>query len=238
MLYSNIAKIEKAKETFVGHMKKRHLYTAAVLLTLSLSACGQDSGNITESSQAAETEASSDKEQELSLEDIKSAGSWDGNLYENEAAGISFNMPESWTASSDEDIAAFIESVQAKGTDYLAMAQDLETGEVMQIAVEDLSVTTPNLTDSMDEDMYIDALRSQLDLNEEQGLEITHVDEENAELSLGGESYKGFTATMSANGQSINQVYAVRKIDDKHMMTVIYITAEDAGTEVLEELFI
>ena len=50
MLYSNIAKIEKAKETFVGHMKKRHLYTAAVLLTLSLSACGQDSENITESS--------------------------------------------------------------------------------------------------------------------------------------------------------------------------------------------
>ena len=127
--------------------------------------------------------------------------------------------------------------IGGEGTDYLAMAQDFDTGSVLQIAIEDLSVTSPIFTSSMDEDSYLEALRQQLDLQMEEGMEMTSVDEENGDLMLGSENYKYFNAVATASGVDVNQIYAVKKVGDKNMIAIIYITADDASADELSALF-
>lgn len=222
-------------------MRKKTLYAGAILLALSLSACGQKAEASGENGAGAEAEAPADVEadeaEDLSLEEIKAAGSWDGNVYTNEAASMVLSLPDTWMASSEEDIAAFVESLGGEGTDYLAMAQDFDTGSVLQIAIEDLSVTSPIFTSSMDEDSYLEALRQQLDLQMEEGMEMTSVDEENGDLMLGSENYRYFNAVATASGVDVNQLYAVKKVGDKNMIAIIYITADDASADELSALF-
>lgn len=221
-------------------MRKKTLYAGALLLALLLSACGQKAEVSGESKKVNGTEASADAEEtkDLSLAEIKSAGHLEGNVYTNDAVKMVLNLPESWSASSDEDIAAFVDSLGGEGTDYLAMAQDLETGSVLQIAIEDLSVTSPIFTSSMDEDKYLDALREQLGMQTAgDGMEPVSIDDENKDIMLGSQNYRGFNAVMTASGVDVNQIYAVKKAGKKNMIAIIYITTGSAITEDLSAMF-
>ena len=89
----------------------------------------------------------------------------------------------------------------------------------------------------MDEDSYLEALRQQLDLQMEEGMEMTSVDEENGDLMLGSENYRYFNVVATASGVDVNQIYAVKKVGDKNMIAIIYITADDASADELSALF-
>ena len=54
---------------------------------------------------------------------------------------------------------------------------------------------------------------------------------------LGSENYRYFNAVATASGVDVNQIYAVKKVGDKNMIAIIYITADDASAEELSALF-
>lgn len=167
-------------------------------------------------------------------------GIWEDNVYTNDFAGITFTAPDGFVINDDEEIAAMMQIgadvLGEGGADfpqevldniaslYDMVAMDMSTGSSVMVMFENLTANSA-LGAVVDESLYLESLKAQLEQMEAAGLIYTLGDVEDYEI--GGQAYKMLTATttMESAGISVEmgQAYIVKKIDN--YIAAIVITA-------------
>ena len=158
-----------------------------------------------------------------------------GNSYTSEYSGISFNKPDAWTYSSDEELAAlisasaeqldttnFAKSVAEMGSVYDMMATDPATGSNVMVLYENLKIT--NAGNSLTAKEYLDILKTQLPT--QSGMDYNFMSEET--VTFNGNEYLKGTFTLTIETSIISQVYYMRAIGD--VMNVVIVTPVNGVT--------
>lgn len=124
-------------------MKNTLAILMAVLLVVSMAACGASpeagsSSSEASSSEPASAPESSQAESSSSESEAPAAfarGAWDGNVFTNEVTGVTLTVPEDWVISSDAELS----------TQYNIPVETLQDPEaVLQSAgIPDLTVKSP-----------------------------------------------------------------------------------------------
>lgn len=169
---------------------------------------------------------------------VPTPGTWTDNVYENEYAGLTFTMPEGWTALSDEEISEMMgvgtEIMKESGLEfseemlelqsiYAMMAQNPTTGTNVSLMFENLALSAGGT--KLTETDYIDALKSQL---EQVGIPYTFG--ETTERTIGGNTYVVLEADATDYGAK--QFYCVRKSGKYMIASIITITGDDSVEDV------
>ena len=189
-------------------MKKRRLFLLAVILLLL-------AGSLKGEGQAATREFA--------------RGSWDGNVFTSEFAGLRFTMPNNWLAGSDEEIAAlmgvsldflsergmrFSERILELTNIYDMMVQNPFNGDSVALMYENLSMHIGG--SQITETLYLEILREQLN-----SLGIGYTFSDITETVIAGETFKTLEAALPDFGFS--QFYHARRIDSFICLIIVTI---------------
>jgi hypothetical protein len=173
-------------------------------------------------------------------------GRWDGAQYTSEFIGLSFTLPEGWTASTDEEIAAvlgvgadilaeagnsFTEEMLAIPNVYDMMALNLASGSNVFVLLENLAVQPLGILISAS--AYLDSVSQQI---AEVEMELfRYVPGEPFEVELAAQKYEARQLAMQMEDGTVlgTQVYCARKIDG--YMAVILVSA--VGEDTPESIF-
>lgn len=200
-------------------MKKFLSAILAILMLLTVCGCGS-SDNTTDA----------DKAPEFTI------GEWNGNVYTNEFAGLTFNMPGGWTYASEEELVELmglalditvednevLQKIAELSNSYALYASNATETNNVQILFENLAVTGNK---EMTAEQYLDVVCSQLESTySSMGFTCTLGDRET--LKLGSSEYIMVDITAEYSGISVQQTYAVRKVD-KYMASIVF-SAESA----------
>lgn len=166
-------------------------------------------------------------------------GTIDGNVYSSEYAQFTFTKPDDWNYSTDEELAALINSssdmisassfektLADAGSVYDMMAKDDVTGSNIMVMFENLTVT--NAGRSVTAEEYLDILKENL---AGQTTDMTYNFMAQEDVTIGGNEYLKATFTVTIATSILSQVYYMRAIDN--VMCVIIstpangVTAED-----------
>jgi hypothetical protein len=179
---------------------------------------------------------------------ILTRGTWNGNQFTNEKAGVTFNLPEDWVVSTDEEMAAMLGS----GTEILANSDLGYSEEEIKKSIElttiydfiaadsngasNVMVIYENLkkqssTRTMNEKKYIEFLSSQIEAAG-MGYEVGEV----SELKIGDINYATLTVTLSMGGASLEQVYLVRR-QGNYMINILITIMPESDLETLVGYF-
>ena len=172
-----------------------------------------------------------------------SRGTIQGNVYTSEYLGLSFNKPDSWVYSTDEEIADamnlgaemllgenFKNVLEDSGTVYDMMVVDVLTSSSINIGFENLAKTySSNIT----VDQYIQALKTQF----ESITSISVTFPETAETKkLGQTEFTKLECSVTTQGVSMKQVYYLRKVD-KYMSFIIVTIPSGYTVAEIEAMF-
>lgn len=229
-------------------MKKLSILAATVLLAMSITACGksddkqnnnpsttQDTNVVTmdESQTEAETE-----EETLAPMDY-TAGTWDGDVYTNESIGVTFTLPNGWTAGTALELA----QVQNAGSEITGTSEE-ELAALMEQATYDLYIYNTETSSQimmMGEDFsayngitaedYLDSVGSQLtNLDPSTGMEYEV--SEYYDLQIGDSTFTAMDARLTYNGITTTQTYATYEINGK-IVSMILTDGPDAANECM-----
>lgn len=196
-----------------------------------LTGCGKEEEKTIDDNTANEQPA---QEQKVEF----SMGEWNNNVYTNDFLGLTFNLPEGWTYSSDEQIAEmmnlgaeFLNDDQkvaaevAKLTSaYYMVANDPNTGNSVSIISEKpaMEFTT---------EYYLNQVKTQLGAVESMSYEIGDISKE----KVAGREYDIITATTTISGIEFTQKYYVYKMD-KYFVSIIAtsVTGEDGIKDIIK----
>ena len=178
------------------------------------------------------TEKSDEKEiveqkQETNVEETAkpefSMGEWNGNAYTNEFLGLKFNLPQGWTALSDEEIAEMMNiGTELLNDDQKALAQMAElTGVYYMVAKNpntgnNVTIYSEKQLTEVSAESYIDALKTQLSAVQSINYEVT----ESSKEKVSGIECNTLTLNASMSGVEMIQKYYIYKID-KYMIGII-----------------
>ena len=197
-------------------MKKRRLFLLAVILLLL-------AGNLK-------------GEQTQEVREF-ARGSWDGNVFTSEFAGLKFTMPHNWLAGSDEEIAAlmgisldflsdlgmrFSERMIELTTIYDMMAQNPFNGDSVALMFENLAAHIGG--GQITETLYLEILRGQLN-----SLGMGYTFSEITETVIAGKTFKTLEAALYDFGFS--QFYHARRIGN--FMSIIVITIDFGNDDMI-----
>lgn len=227
-----------------------------MLSTFLLSACGNKPAATTsedttaaEQSSEATTEETTEAESteaeestdaaETSAAGEVSRGIWDGNVYTNTFAGITFTKPESWLVASDEEM----ENIFNTGLDVVGMdnseqmkrllemkviadmmVQNPTTNSNLSIQFENLSLAIGGM--NMTEDQYLDINREQLIAIPSMNYEV---DTAYYDIELSGNTYRAMDAVLV--DMNMTQYFCVRK-EGKYMIALTFTVI---GDDTIEE---
>lgn len=171
-----------------------------------------------------------------------SRGKIEGDVYKSEYLGLEFTKPSSWVYSTDEEIAAsmnlgadmlgdkFKEAVEKNPSVYDMMVVDSLTRTNINISYENLA---KSMSTNITEEQYIDAVKKQFASITSMSVKFSDKVEK---VKLGEQEYTKITATTTASGVSMTQVYYVRKID-KYMSLVIATIVSGYTASDIEAMF-
>lgn len=202
-------------------MKKLSRFSAlllAVLMTLSLAACGGGG-------------QSTDKE--------FSAGVTDGNTYTNEYFGFAATLDENWTMLTDDQIAQ-ITGQTAEALDSDNLAEMYETGKVV---MEMYGVRSDNSTVNVtvgaingakyDESGYADESIKQLpDQLATAGFENVQIDK--TTINFAGAEHAGIAITATVQGVAVQEILACVKLGDYVAVITAVTTGDSSPSEILD----
>ena len=177
-----------------------------------------------------EKDAGESASEEAETQGSPAAGVWDEEqtVCTDAYAGVQFTMPEGWIPVTQEQMAQL--GGDTAGSLYAMMAVDLASGSNVITLYEDLEETAGILAGSVDEDVYIESLRGQL---EAQGIVPG---EEVEEKSIGSQTYHCLSAITESEGVVMNQYYLLRKIDS-HMFCILITAQEDETADEYIAMF-
>lgn len=195
-------------------MKKSMAFLLAVMMVLSLAACGSK-----------EPPADTDKQQPKPTEFVR--GVWDGSVYTNESIGFTLTLPEDWLIATDEELAEIMglalesnpttseisEEFLKAQTTYDAMAQDPATGANVIIMAENLALSVGGT--SYDEVKYSEVLINGLPVQQP---DYNYQFAEGENITLGDTAFYKVTAT--ALDGMLTQNYYFQRVG-KHMAVIV-----------------
>ena len=176
-----------------------------------------------------------------------SAGEWNGNVYTNEFASITYTEPSGWSHASEEELVqmlgesiemtaddnAFVEKIAEMSNSYVLHSANADGTGNAQLLFENLAMTGNK---SMETEAYLDLVTSSLE-TEYAGMGLEASLSEVETIQIGGCDYLAVKITCNMEGTPIlEQLYAVRKID-KYMASIILTAALDVTTDDLLACF-
>lgn len=186
--------------------------------------------------------ACSEKNEEVKEEEfVPQRGSVEGNLYKNEAFGVSFSSPEGWYYYTDEEIAQtvgvtmdemftedFAQAVENTEIIYDMYCTNPETGDTVSVNIENLGVMYGL---AFDEDAYLASAAVQFESQmEAAGVNLTK--NEAGTVIIDGKVVPCLYVTMEVYGVSIYEVIPVKKVGN-WMVTVTFGSLSEASLEEL-----
>lgn len=189
-----------------------------VMIVLSLAVltgCGKkDENTNTENTNVENTTNSGTTQPEQTKKEI-SRGKWEDNVYTSEFAELKFTLPEGWTRSTDEEIAAMMQLGAAMLEDegkynaeiakltsvYDMLAKSADQTSNIQVMMEKVPLSA---------DEYAETLKKNLASLEQLSYNIG----ETTETTIGGNTYKAVNAKVEVSGMKMEQSYYVRKEGD------------------------
>ncbi|MBR6725845.1 MAG: hypothetical protein IKL81_02520 [Clostridia bacterium] len=204
-------------------MKKITALILAILMAVSLLACNNDT-SVDKGTDGAQQEAKLTR------------GTIAGNVYTTDYLGFSFEKPETWVYSTDEEIAAtlnfsietfldnsFKEALEKSGTIYDMMVTDTLTSTNIIVGYESLPLS--NIT----EDQYFEAMKQQL--QNVTGYTVDFPDEYE-KITLGKNEFTKAVCVTTVYDSTITQVYYVRKVDQCMAFVIATIPAGYAVSDI------
>lgn len=236
-------------------MKKLLALILCALLVFSVVACSpkrsvsrEDANeladNLEEIAEADEEEVEEvEAVEEVDDEKKVSRGVISGNNYYSEFTGLTFTAPNTWTYSTDEELASlmgvaldlmnvneFAQTVAESATIYDMMVTNTETNSNVIVLYENTDITNAGKDITLDE--YIDAVDAQLQAQTALSTEIVA----RTEVVLCGEEYVKLVLDTEMNGISFTQVYYVRQIDNIMISIVTTVMGNDS-VDAIEAMF-
>ncbi len=228
-------------------MKKFLSVLLAVLMLLSLVACGEDSKpassvNNTPATSTPESKTeSSEVSSETSSNDIAEEhklferGVVDGNVYTNEFAGVRFTAPEAMTFYTDEEIAAVYGASEEMfnitldtSIIYDMYAMNPETGATVNVNYENMGLLYGALLTA---ESYLAASKSNLEavFNDTPGMNVTSL--EQSTVNVGGEEMPCINLVIDINGMSLYETLVTKEADNYMMVfTIGALSTEEIDT--------
>lgn len=221
------------------YAKKLAVFTLTSVMTMAfLTGCGTDGGS--GSSAASGASAASSDSSSVSSNVVYTRGSWEGNTYTNSSLGFVFTMPDGWTAQTDDELMATMDSGYSALTEEQKKNYDYSQGNTVYdfavsnadktnslgLMVENLALTAG--ASGMTEQNYADVLANQLSQIDDMGYEAG----DTYTMNLHGQEYLVLpvkaTKIVFPDGTCFCQDYILRK-QDQLMTTFIgtYIEGEE-----------
>lgn len=164
---------------------------------------------------------------------VLARGTIDGNVYNNTFADFTFTKPDSWSYSTDEEIASFIgydpeklnineiEKALSKNPVIYDMivAGDSYYGNSILVSYENV---LPSVGRKITEDEYVEVLKETF--SQAQG--ITYTITETKDVTLGNSTFKRATILVEAEGMSTTQYYYIKAIDQYVVSIMVNLTSE------------
>lgn len=207
-------------------MKKLSRFSAlllAVLMTLSLAACGGGG---------------------QSTEKEFSAGVTDGNTYTNEYFGFAATLDENWTMLTDEQIAQ-VTGQTAEILDDDNLAEMYEDGKVVMEMYgvrsdnSTVNITVENLGTingaKYDESGYVDESLKQLPDQLSAG-GFTDIKTEKTTVTFAGTEHDGITITANVQSTAVHEVLACVKVGN-YVAVITAVTFGDSNPSEILDLF-
>ena len=189
-------------------MKRIFALIFALVMVLSLAGCGAGNGEV--------------KYAEAPEVVIPEKGKITDNVYENSFAGIKFNKPENWIYATEDELSTL---EAAEGVYYDMVAQNPETGSQVAVMYDDLLLTVGNI--AITEEKYIESIAEGLSNS---GLMV--MDE--ADVEIGGKTYKSVTVYGEAEDISVTQQSMARKEGAKMVSIAVVAFNEDSVEDIIE----
>jgi len=179
-------------------------------------------------------ETSNDFENDVKA--VASRGIIENDVYKSGYAELSFNLPEDWQFSTDEEISKafaltedivedadkkFFETNETQAL-YDMMAVNNVTGANVILMYENLSLSAADTV--VTEEMYVDILKNQLSNVATFNYEVADAES----LTISGNEYLSFTAKIA--DMDLEQAYYLRKIDN-YMLSII-VTSSNANESI------
>ena len=173
------------------------------------------------------------------------AGEWNGSVYTNEFAGITFNLPDGWSRYNDEDLAemmqisldivadnnAFAQKIAELSTVYGMIAND-QSGNSIQVVFENLLVTGNK---DMTTTEYLDTVLPMLEATyTEYGFTCNVQDV--TTVMIGETEYEYALISVEYMGVVIEQGYACQKFDN-YICSIALTAYQTGGCETLLSCF-
>lgn len=165
-----------------------------------------------------------------------SRGKWEGDIYTNESAGLSFQLPEEWTFSDDKDLASrmrvsadqlsqpgtpFNENMAAIPSVYDMIAINTN-GAVIMVIFENLNLIADGL--NMTEEDYMAILQASI---EKMGAGFTF--SEIVDAKIGNQTYKMTEVDIGVAAQQ----YYVRKVGSHMVVISVRASGDDDLTAIM-----
>jgi len=190
-------------------MKKILCILVAAITLFTLCACGSPKSDDTSAADVQKVEFT--------------AGSWDGSVYTNEFADITYNQPDDWTHYTDEQLAqqmqisvdvlsdkkAYNEQIAKLPTAYCVIANGA-SGACVQIFFQNLEASEEK---DMTPEEYLDVIFPMLEqMYAQYGFTCKVSDV--SKLTIGSQEYDYADISVESQGKVIKQAYLCRKVDN------------------------
>lgn len=203
-----------------------------VMLVLSLAVltgCGKKEENTnTENTTNAGTTEPEQTKKEISR------GKWEDNVYTSDFAELKFTLPEGWTRSTDEEIAAMMQLGAAMLEDegkynaeiakltsvYDMLAKSADQTSNIQVMMEKVPLSA---------DEYAETLKKNLASLEQLSYNIG----ETTETTIGGNTYKAVNATVEISGMKMEQSYYVRREGDYIVGIIVTASGDVTANDIM-----
>ena len=223
-------------------MKKVLSVLLAMLMLLSLVACGEDNkpASSVNNTPATSTVESKDESSDTSSNDIAEEklfvrGVVENNVYTNEFAGVRFTAPEAMTFYTDEEIAAVYGASEEMfnitldtSIIYDMYAMNPETGATVNVNYENMGLLYGSLLTA---ESYLAASKSNLEavFNNTPGMNVTSL--EQSTVNVGGEEMPCINLVIDINGMSLYETLVTKEADNYMMVfTVGALSTEEIDT--------
>lgn len=130
-------------------------------------------------------------------------GAWNDNVYQNEWLGVSITCPEGWDIWDDEALAGESDSY----TTYEMEIEDPESLDGVWITLQDVN----ELGDTtLTAESYADLLKNEAENSSSYTAETLS----EGTRTIGGNTYEEYSMRLTAQGETADQIFLVRRVDD------------------------
>lgn len=221
-------------------MKKILALLFAVLMLLSLCSCKLLSA-ILPGGDDKPTASSTD----IADEKVEfSRGTWNGSVYTNKFADLTYTLPEGWVIKSDEELAAligmtidtmydnntFVEALVEKGCVYDVYAAQEYGRDSVMLMFEDITVTGGSAAANITAEEYLNTVSNNF-FSQNPVYEVF----DPIDFNFCGDVYSRLDIRMSVGGVTAEQVYLAKRVD-KYILGIV-ITAFDNDIDELVACF-